>query len=333
MDKRANSRKPFLFYNEEYYCKKPKQFFKSKNVNFESLNSYATNKTRCKELIVNLLDTCLPKSFRRKFKMYLFERLLRVVTTDNSNCQKDNQYLQNWLAKCISPDKDQQILFVIRQIAARITTTGVYNYYYFAFKLCFSYLLHNNHTDVYLKCLQIILKAISPVKNNGIIKTLYSFYGVKNLHMYIIENLGTLCANVNVMIKTRRLLIKHNMMVTEEIIKCELEKYYKKFDVPLREKLLLKYMMQLNNDRLQWPRVNVPNLTKSEAHKLLLYSNMKYNMNSKYIKLKNFNYIGWDENLNFRRTKKFCELTNIKIYKNNTKRLFDVKRKYKSRVQ
>nr|BBA20531.1 hypothetical protein [Bombyx mori nucleopolyhedrovirus] len=358
MDKRANSRKPFLFYNEDYYCEKPKRYFHTNKVIFEKLDPYATNINRCRKLLTDFFDYCLPKYYRRKNKFTLLFRLLEPVikqtgtsaalttVSDQSRWleinqfsgweRRDNQYAHKWLIKVAGADMGQQILFIIKQVTKKFKTCNLgFHNYYKLFRRCLSMLLFK-HKEVFIKCLQVILKAAMPVKNKGVVKSNYAFAVTNALHYYIVDNPHLLCKDINVAIKVRRLLIKHEMLPTEKRIRLSFEKCSKGIEVPLYEKLLLNHMMRINDDNLQWPslmnnkKIMEWNANRGfdESNKILhVYVGQYYKSSCRRIKKSFFKYNGWNEQLRFCRTEKFCSLVNLQLNKDGSKKLKHVQRK------
>lgn len=355
MDKRANSRKPFLFYNEDYYCEKPKRYFHTNKVIFEKLDPYATNINRCRKLLTDFFDYCLPKYYRRKNKFTLLFRLLEPVikqtgtsstVSDQSRWleinqfsaweRRDNQYAHKWLIKVAGADMGQQILFIIKQVTKKFKTCNLgFHNYYKLFRRCLSMLLFK-HKEVFVKCLQVILKAAMPVKNKGVVKSNYAFAVTNALHYYIVDNPHLLCKDINVAIKVRRLLIKHEMLPTEKRIRLSFEKCSKGIEVPLYEKLLLNHMMRINDDNLQWPslmnnkKIMEWNANRGfdESNKILhVYIGQYYKIGCRRIKKSFFKYNGWNEQLRFCRTEKFCHLVNLQLNKDGSKKLKRVQRK------
>ncbi|ABL75980.1 p43 [Maruca vitrata nucleopolyhedrovirus] len=336
MDKRANSRKPFLFYNEDYYCEKPKRYFhNTRKVIFENFDSYATNTNRCKKLIMDFLDYCLPKYYRRKNKFTLLFRLLEPIIRQAGTLtydertdrweRQDNQYAHKWLIKVVGADMGQQIMFIIKRVikGAKTCNLGFYNYSKL-FRRCLSILLIK-HKDVFVKCLQIILKAAMPIRNKGVVKSNYAFAITNALHYYIVENLHLLCKDINVVIKVRRLLIKHEMLSTEKRIKLSFEKCSTGIGVPLHKKLLLNYMMSINNDNLQWP--SLMNIVESRQFDESNKISQVYIVQTNRYRPNLFKYNGWNEQGRFCRTENFCHLVNLQLNKDGTKKLKLVQRK------
>ncbi|AGA16193.1 p43 protein [Thysanoplusia orichalcea nucleopolyhedrovirus] len=357
--KRFNSRKPFLFYNEDYYKEKPNNFYKTNAIIFKKLDLHATSIVKCKKLLTDFFDYCLPNYYRRKNRFHLMFRIIEPVikqagastlaTISNGQCHlleinkfadnviQDNKYAHKWLIKVVGTDMGQQILFIIKQVVKKFKSCnlGIQNYNKL-FRRCLSVLIFKGKNDIFLKCLQIILNAAMPVKNKGVIKSNYAAAAASALHHFIVGNLQFLCSDVYVMIKVRRLLIKHSMLATENVIKSAFRQFSQKIDVSLFKKVMFNYMMTVYDNTMQWPSImNDENLVdwtaKHRFKENTSFTNFYKPLYSiAHVRQKSrFKYYGWNAQKQFCRNENdFFGLVNLHLNKNGTKELKSVCTKY-----
>ncbi|UXX41904.1 p43 [Psilogramma increta granulovirus] len=344
MNRRVNARKPFLFYNEDYYRDDiPKQYFKSgKLIEFGKYNKIATNKSQCKELVKQFLDYCMPDRCRHKNnKIKMLDRLLGPLLLQQVNHQttvnqrnedlyclksyetNDNMVLYNWMTKCTGTvNVADNIVWLMREIMKRSPKCNIYfHHYYKLFSQCFPTLLRIDKCK-FLLCLRVILNKCMLPKNKGNVTARYKLYIASAVHYYLIDNLRLFLYDIALFVKVRRLLIKHYMHITN----TRLNDLCKQFasngnNIKLHQKLLLKYMMNYQHiEDVSWPSL-------ADIESVVTWNKISTNAIRTWpfdtSKIKNgnrlFTYTGWDCRQRFCRTVHCLLLQRLHINKDGSK--------------
>ncbi|AIS92103.1 P43-like protein [Erinnyis ello granulovirus] len=349
MNTRTSARKPFLFYNEDYYHPKRKVYFPSYNkyLLFSDYDKYATNKTQSKTLLKQFFDYCLPTKFTRHKNrveklIYLMKPVLQKLDSavldkiHNVNWidvperlpmgDKEHVVLYDWLVKSTNTTNvADHLAYFMREIMKRASTSRVhYRNYYQLFRRCILTLLCIDKAK-FMTCVRLVLRTCLPVKQKGVINAKYKLIIATILHFFITDNLKFLLDDVGLLVQLRRLLAKHHMHITNEWIDEFCESVAEEFDIKLHQKLLLTNMMNVDNNLVYSSLANIHEVVKwheKQTKKRTIPSYLCYNQifDTTKIPYCSYKYSGWDEQQRYRRTGKFNEnLTYLHVNKDNTK--------------
>lgn len=346
MNRRANAIKPFLFYNEDYYRDdKPKQYFRRRTkILFSNYKRFATNRTQCKKLITHFLDYCMPKYYRHHNNIESVYRLLNPLLIQQQQQYnkitfinqheirlykfrphetEDNMVLYEWLTRCTGTENvADNLMWIMREFMKRVSRCNLYFYdYYKLFQYCLSTLFCFDECK-FMVCIRLVLSKCMSLKSKGVITSKYKYNLLTAMHYFIVNNLRLFMNNIVVLVKLRRLLIKHHMYVTNARIYELCKSFAGEHDVKLHQKLLLKHMMHYQHiENMMWPSLaNIKSVVKWDEQRKTT-ANLPFNTSNIKYGNKLFKYTGWDEEQRFCRTVNFKLLKRLHINKDGSKEL------------